>query len=269
MNYVLRKVRGLLIFLTTIVRPAGRRRIRHLRLAKFEMLVQANETVGRQISLFGRFEATESAYFRSVVRDTDICFDVGGNVGYFSMLLADLAAHGAIHVFEPIPLNAALITTNRELNGYGHVIINNCAVGDRVQTLNFTVAADSAYSSLHDVGRSPAVATIAVQMTTLDDYIKQHGIPRVDVMKIDVEGAELQVIRGAAQLLGDVPRAPRVVLMELQQENMEPFGTQIEEALAAMVAFGYRAHTLSENGQQLLPCSDLTLTKDYNFVFVR
>ena len=269
MSYVSRKIRRLMLLLSKIATPPARRSIRHLRLEKFEMLVQANETVGRHLGLFGVFEATESAFFRSVIRDADICFDVGGNVGYFSMLLAALAPRGAIHVFEPIPLNAALIAANRELNGYTHIHISNCAVGDQAQTLNFTVSADSAYSSLHDVGRSLAVATIAVQMITLDDYVKQHGIPRVDILKVDVEGAEGLVIQGAAQLLGDVQRAPRVVLMELYQENMVPFGTSVAEALARMASFGYRAHTLSQDGRQLKAYSGASSVEDYNFVFVR
>ncbi len=269
MRYVSRKIRRLLLLLAKIVTPPAKRRIRHLQLREFEMLVQANETVGRHLSLFGVYEAPESAYFRGVVRDADICFDVGGNVGYFSMLLAHLAPRGAIHVFEPIPLNAALIAANRELNGFAHIAINACAVGDEAQTLSFTVSTDSAYSSLHDVGRSLALATIPVQMITLDDYVKQHGIPRVDILKIDVEGAEALVLQGAAQLLGDLNRAPRIVLMELYQENMTPFGTSVEQALGTMASFGYRAHTLSEDGQQLQLCSDTNAVKDYNFVFVR
>lgn len=269
MRYISRKIRRLLLLLAKIVTPPAKRRIRHLRLPEFEMLVQANETVGRHLSLFGVFEAPESAYFRCVVRDSDICFDVGANVGYFSMLLARLAPRGAIHVFEPIPLNAALIAANRELNGFAHVFISACAVGDKAHNLDFTVSTDSAYSSLHDVGRSRAVATIPVQMITLDDYIKQHAIPRVDVLKIDVEGAEVLVIQGAAQLLSDLERAPRVVLMELYQENMVPFGTSVEQALRTMTSFGYRAHTLSEDGRHLQLCADATSVEDYNFVFVR
>ena len=192
------------------------------------------------------------------MRDSDICFDVGGNGGYFSMLLARLAPLGAIHVFEPIPLNAALIAANRELNGFPHIFISNCVLGDEAQTLNLTVSADSAYSSLHDVGRSLAVATIPARMITLDEYVKQHSIPHIDVLKIDVEGAEVLVIEGAAQHLSDVQRAPRVVLMELYQENMVSFGTSVEQALAAMTSFAYRAHTLSDDGQHLQPCADAT-----------
>ena len=61
MRYVSRKIRRLLLFLAKSVVPPAKRRIRHLRLADFEMLVLANETVGRHLSLFGGFEAAESA----------------------------------------------------------------------------------------------------------------------------------------------------------------------------------------------------------------
>jgi FkbM family methyltransferase len=244
-HLISRYVSNIVKIASGILVPQDRRQVRHFRTAGFELLAFANEDVGRKIWLTGKFEAAETAFFASKIKAGDVCFDVGGNVGYMAMLFALYAKEGAVHVFEPIPLNASLVTTNTRLNGFKNVVVNNVAVSNAEGTVVFNVSADSAYSSMIDTGRKKALEQIVVPTVTLDKYVAKNAIGRVDVLKVDVEGAEPLVIDGATGLLADASKRPRLVLLELFDVNLKPFDSTVLKLVEKMRGFGYRAVTLS------------------------
>jgi FkbM family methyltransferase len=261
---IFRRVRMLI---SQVVTPKGTRRIQHLNPQGFDMLALTNEDVGRQIWLFGSFEPDETRYFKEFIEPDDICLDVGGNVGYFSMLFARCAYKGHVHTFEPIPLNAALITVNKEINMFNNITINNVAVGNEHGNVNFSISTDSAYSSIRATGRFLEERSISVPLITLDSYIADKKIERVDVIKIDVEGAEDLVLIGAANLLKDTLRRPRIVLLELFDENLKPFGTGVKMIVDRMIEFGYRPFVLQSGGRTLSDYSPEMANKFYNIIF--
>lgn len=266
---IFRKVwRKALQIVSRIAVPRGVRRLRHVRGPGYEMLVFANEDVGRQIWLFGSYEPDETRFFRDSIRPNDVCLDIGGNVGYFSLLMSRAATSGAVHVFEPIPLNASLVRANADLNALSNIIVNNVAVGSSEGLVPFSVSVDSAYSSMRATGRVAEERMIDVPIVTLDEYVGRARIARVDIMKVDVEGAEDMVISGGAQLLSDKERRPRMVLLELYDGNLLPFGTCVGDVVERMTAFGYSAKVLSDAGGSLTPYTPDMANKTYNLIFV-
>jgi FkbM family methyltransferase len=247
--------------------PKGKRLIRHVAVQDFEMLVFVNEDVGRQIWLFETYEPDETRFFRDSIKPDDICFDVGGNVGYFALLMSKLAVDGTVHVFEPIPMNAALVKANAELNAFTNVTVNNVAVGSEEGIANFSVSIDSAYSSMRATGRIAEAQSIDVPLVTLDKYIERSGINRIDIMKVDVEGAEDMVLVGGTALLSDPARRPRMVLLELFDENLVPFGTNVAIIVDRMIGFGYEAHVLADGGGHLIPYQSEMANRYYNIIF--
>jgi FkbM family methyltransferase len=248
----------------------GRRRsgrdLRHVTCPDFDVVVMANEDVGRGIVL-GDFERAESDYFGREIKPGDCCFDVGANVGYFSMLMAHRASNGKVHVFEPIPFNAALVELNTQLNEFDNVVINNVAVSNTVGHTTFSVASDSAYSSMRASQALPEARVIDVTLTTLDAYVAQADIARVDILKVDVEGAEGLVIEGAAGLLSDPERRPRLVLLELYDPHMKRYDTSTAAVIARMEQLGYRPHVLDRAGRTLRPYNAATAADVYNVIF--
>lgn len=266
---IFRKVwRKALQVFSRIAVPRSGRRLRHVRGPGYEMLVFANEDVGRQIWLFGSYEPDETRFFRDSIRTNDVCLDIGGNVGYFSLLMSRAATSGAVHVFEPIPLNAAMVRVNADLNALSNVTVNNVAVGSSEGMVQFSVSVDSAYSSMRATGRLAEERMIDVPIITLDDYVERAGIARVDVMKVDVEGAEDMVISGGSRLLSDEKRRPRIVLLELYDGNLSHFGTCVGAVVAHMTAFGYSPKVLADAGEHLIPYSPDMANKTYNIIFV-
>jgi FkbM family methyltransferase len=241
-------VRGATIMASQVAVPTNTRKVKQVALRDFQLLVFSNEAVGRRIWLFKTFEPEETNMFSSIVRPNDVCLDIGGNIGYFSMLMAARATNGHVHVFEPIPINAAMINANKELNGFINVTINNTAVGDENGHVAFSVSNDSAYSSIKATGRVAEARNISVPILRIDDYLTQKNLTRVDIIKVDVEGAENMVIDGAKGLLTSKNNKPRLVLLELFDENLKPFGSSVAAIVEKMRSWGYVPHVANADG---------------------
>jgi FkbM family methyltransferase len=147
--------------------------------------------------------------FLGLVRSGDVVFDVGANLGYYTVLFSHLAGpRGEVHAFEPVPatferLRESLAREQRFPNARA----NRAAVGDREgSAVLFQPGGDHGQASLarHAEGSwsaGPAVSEHESPLITLDGYARENGVRRIDFLKCDVEGAELAVLRGAAGLL--------------------------------------------------------------------
>ena len=163
-----------------------------------------------------------------------VCLDVGANIGLYSLALSALAPEGRIYAFEPSPSAFSHLQENVRANGIGHVETTQVAVSDRVGTVTFhDFSFFSAGSFSSDEGSllstdSYGSSAFQATTTTLDTFVVQRGIERVDVIKIDVEGAELGVLEGAAEVLA---KHEPIVLLEFNS-----FGFTIHQSVLPQVA---------------------------------
>ena len=203
------------------------------------MLVRADEDVGHVIYFYGTYEKNESHAFLSEIRKDDICIDIGANVGFYSLMMASRLPNGVVHTFEPVLSNHLLLSINILINKLSNVIANCSAVGDSVGTTPFVVTEDGAFSSFMDTGRNPVDTRLALPVTTIDHYVEQRELPRVDCIKVDVEGAEGKVLSGAHGLLSNPKKRPRLVMMELYDPMLACYGSSTAELLKLMDSYGY------------------------------
>ena len=135
-----------------------------------------------------------------VARPGDVAIDIGGNLGEWMAPLAAAGSEGRVYAFEPVPVLADALAKTARLNGHGATVeIVRVAVADATgeARFNMTMAAggDGALSGLSS-GGGETVPTI-----TLDDFMAERGLDRLDLIKIDVEGAERRVLEGARRTL--------------------------------------------------------------------
>lgn len=136
-----------------------------------------------------------------VARPGDVAVDIGGNLGeWMAPLAAAVGPEGRVYAFEPVPVLADALAKTARLNGHGATVeIVRSAVSDATgeAPFNVTMAAggDGALSGLSS-GGGATVPTI-----TLDDFMAERGLGRLDLIKIDVEGAERRVLEGARRTL--------------------------------------------------------------------
>jgi FkbM family methyltransferase len=231
----------------------GRRRLsraafRQAHIADLGILVRADEDIGRDLYFFREYEKSEAAFLLKHVCASDTCVDVGANIGFYTLLFARSASAGFVHAFEPVTLNYHVLNINVLMNGFTNVSLNNCAVGDQAGSAELYVTEDGGFASLIDTGRRRVVSREQTRIVTLDHYLLQLGGAKVDVLKVDAEGAELRVIEGAEALLSDRDRKPHLVMLELYEPMLAQFGTSIEEIDRKMQSHGYRSY-VAINGE--------------------
>ena len=197
------------------------------------ILFQYRETLGWSTLLYGAFEDAELRYVGRLVQPGDTVFDIGANVGLFSVVLGcAVGTAGRVIAAEPIPANADRAKENFALNDLKNVQIVRSAMGVTAGTICINLSDDPAYPSVGEVaeGRSNG-RSIDVDVRRLDDIWKEIGSPKVRFVKIDVEGAEADVLMGAMALLAD---SQPVLLLEA---NDVPSLNRLREIIEPM---GYR-----------------------------
>jgi FkbM family methyltransferase len=152
-----------------------------------------------------RFERSELQFILGVLQPGMNFMDIGSNVGLFAIAAAKKIEHGKVYAFEPCASTFQILKENIRFNALNNIIAVPRALGDRKGQAIFYINARGK-DGLNTMGR-PAhpdcqiVSQELIQVTTLDDFLEDHGISRIDVMKVDVEGAELLVFRGGIKLL--------------------------------------------------------------------
>ena len=203
-----------------------------------KIIVRSSEDVGIFI-LANIFEKSDIEFLLSELKDGDIFFDIGANIGLFSLALANKNKTIKVHAFEPIPLNAKIFEASLELNYIESVKVNQMCVGQKLGDIEFSIAKDSAYSSIALTQNQSAVKIIKVPITTLDYYFDANSLQRIDIIKMDVEGAEKLVLDGAENIFSNHSIRPRLVLMELYDEFLLKFNSSIEDIINLMNGYGY------------------------------
>jgi FkbM family methyltransferase len=130
--------------------------------------------------------------------------DIGAHVGYYTLLAGTIVGEdGKVYAFEPEPKNSKALRENTASVGLRNVAIFPYAVGDQPGTAKFYVHPEgSGYHSLFPLS-AEGQTEILVEIVRLDDLVRRGEIQRADVIKLDIQGAELKALRGAAGLLSE------------------------------------------------------------------
>lgn len=187
-------------------------------------------------------EARDVRSVASLVAAGSTVVDVGANIGFFTVLLARrVGARGLVISIEPEADNFASLQRRVEHLGLDGVVslVNAAAVenpGQAYLVLNPDNPAD------HRV----ADAGVAVSAVSLDALLAERGWPRVSLIKIDVQGGELRVIRGATQALR---RFHPTLFVEFHEPSLARAGTSTAELLGELLALGYEPRARSEEAK--------------------
>jgi FkbM family methyltransferase len=205
----------------------------------------SDHVIGLNI-LRGAYEHDEIEFVRSVLAAGDTAIDVGAHIGFFTMQMAAMVGPtGEVHSFEPFPPNADLLERSIDENRFeDRVTFQRAAVGAASGTATLTFPVETLNSGgayLLRAGTAPLAGNqkADVPVVALDD-VKVKG--RVRLIKMDVEGAEPQVIRGAARMLAE--HRP-VILSELHPTQLDrASGVTGDQFLDQLRGLGYRARTV-------------------------
>jgi FkbM family methyltransferase len=179
-----------------------------------------------------------------------MCFiDVGCNLGFYTLLASRKVGFGGqVHSFEPSPRQHNHCLVNLQINGLKNVCLNQCALFDNCDERDLFLGSEY-NEGINSLGVAHCKSrTCKVQCMTLDHYCQVRTLETVEVLKIDVEGAEMHVLRGAQILFKRRP--PRVVLVELNEEYSQSFGSSTVDIKAFLECQGYTLYQIEpvQNG---------------------
>jgi FkbM family methyltransferase len=192
------------------------------------------------------YESEMQEALRTYVRPGMIALDIGANTGYVTLLLADLVGEtGKVFSFEPYAPNFKLLERNVRANGLSQVEVFCLALSDVTGSARLYLSTwndgGHSFGDLIDETSVPGASSqVLVKTTTLDEFLEEREIPRIDVLKIDVEGAETLVFAGARRLLSrtDAP----AILCEVYSVNQARFQKSEKDLRAMLYEFGYRSY---------------------------
>jgi FkbM family methyltransferase len=203
----------------------------------------AADVITRHIYRLGAHEPATTRYLLEHVRlrAGEIAFDVGANLGWYSVLLSRLSEPGAqIFAFEPDPESYRLLTRNLAVNEAGNVTAFNVALGETpgMAELHRYKSSNNGRHTLLSGNTSGGIVRVPVE--TLGAFCDRHalGDRPIRLMKIDVEGFEYFVLRGA----GEVLRRCRCLLLEYSPDSLPVAGLKPQVLLDLLAATGLAPH---------------------------
>jgi FkbM family methyltransferase len=166
-----------------------------------------------------------------------VLFDIGANVGQTTLAMLDTFDAPRIRAFEPSPATAA--TLKRAVGSCPGVVVEPLAFGETVGTLPFHVTeAYSVNDSLLRPRWNAGGTMVEVPVTTVDSYCEQHGIRGIDLLKIDTQGYDVRVLRGAREMLAH--RRIRLFCCEANVQDLYHGQAGLRDVLAFADEVGYR-----------------------------
>lgn len=208
----------------------------------------------------GLMEFPDMAFTLHFLKDSDLFADVGANVGVYSVLAAGVRGARTV-AFEPTPETLADLRANLALNFIDDwVTVLECALGAEAGTQSFVTDMDTINHVATAADTAAGHSTREVQVRTLDEVFADRA---PTLMKIDVEGFETEVLRGATKTLADP--ALQAIIIELNGSG-ERYGYDERAIHDLLTGQGFQCHTYDAFTRALSPAADFG---DHNTIYVR
>jgi FkbM family methyltransferase len=213
----------------------------------FRIYAACNDAaVGRYVR-DNNYELDVTAVFQSVLKEGMQVIDIGANIGYFTLLSAALVRPaGHVLAIEPNPRNARLIEASRRENGFENITICQTAAGRRAGTLVLNTSHSNGTTSDLPPEVEALLAAESVPCLAVDTIVPETTM--IDLIKVDVEGAEYNALLGASKTIS---RCRPIIVSEVSPAMMPGIsGIEATEYLMWIVAFGYKIAVIEPDGSK-------------------
>lgn len=144
----------------------------------------------------GDYEFEEQKFFEKIIKKNDIIFDIGAQAGFYTLLASELVGEkGKVFSFEPFPRNISYLKKNIAINNYRNIEVIEAVVTENTGILKFKKGENNFTGQIDENGE------LEVKAVSIDDLVNKGILSIPNIIKIDVEGAELLVLKGAAYIL--------------------------------------------------------------------
>lgn len=207
------------------------------RAGEFLWRLDATHYLDREILKTGVFEATSTRWVQQIVKPGMIVADVGANFGYYTILLSRLVGStGQVYAFEPSRRFRERLVDHLERNRCTNVLVVDCGLSDSSESKEL-YHEDSCSPALFSMGGQPLDVEVEMaKLRTLDDYVGETKIQRMDFMKVDIEGYESRFVKGAEETLR---KFRPIILMEFNHLHLLTVGSGVDRLADQLKVLGY------------------------------
>jgi|SRR6185437_795723 len=232
---------------------------------KFISTIPDKRIAPTEIINFNQYEDLETKYFLSFIKPGDVFFDIGANIGWFSLLAGKYNNTGQIFAFEPIPAVYNIFTNNVKLNKFTNVQTFNMGLSDTdVVTQFFFDKNFSGKTSGKNLTDSTTVEKVDVRLERLDKFTSEHNIDKIDILKCDVEGGEYSVYKGGENSLR---KFKPIIITELLRKWSAKFNYHPDEVVNFLDQIGYACFSIAKDGLKEIFSIDENVVET-NFIFL-
>lgn len=188
----------------------------------------------------GGFENSERKFVQRFLQPGMTVLDIGAHHGFYTLLASRMVGpRGKVLAVEASPRERKRLVRHLQINGCRNVHVEGYALGETKRTADLFLmdGLQSGSNSLCLPATSGPIETVQVEVERLDRVLEERHIGNVDFIKMDVEGAELSVLKGAKDLLSRKPRP--VILIEVQDVRTQPWGYPAREIIQFLADIGY------------------------------
>lgn len=238
----------------------------------FKLELNLDEHMQSQIFWYGYYSRDIVLLIDRILRPGMVVFDVGANIGEITMTAARrVGSTGRVYSFEPMATLHSRLTGHLGLNGLHQVTPIAKGLSDRIGSATiFRAEAPFKDGTRHDgLGtlyptEARGVAAGEIELTTLDQFCSDAKVARIDFIKIDVEGAELAVLKGGLESL---KRFRPYLIVEVQPDTASSAGYKSEDIISLLESAGYTFFVIGRKAR-LRPLKELDLTSFHNVLCV-
>lgn len=213
---------------------------------------------------FGSSEKEETEMILSLMKKGFTFFDIGANVGWYTVKIAKTVEKANIFSFEPIPQTFAILKKNTEINEIKNPKLYNFGFSsENKKTSFYFYEQGSGNASLKNVSHRTRIKKITARVKKLDDFVKENHL-KIDFIKCDVEGAELFVFKGGfATIRDDKP----IIFVEMLRKWTAGFGYNPNVTIQLLADIGYKCFAIEKKKLKEFIKMD-EQTKETNFIFL-
>src|SRR3989344_56683 len=205
---------------------------------------------------FGVYEPFETALFRVTIQPGMTVVDIGANIGYYMVIAAGrVGAEGRVIAFEPAPENFVALKKTIGANTFRNIDAYAIAIADKrgVLDLHLFDSNKGKHSLVKDAKDAKGFSSrVQVQTTTLDSFLSEHDIGHVDVIKMDIEGAESLALAGMHEAL----KQAKFLFMEFTPTSIRKAGHDPQETLQLLRKAGFSLFAIDERAKEKKLVSD-------------
>lgn len=191
------------------------------------------------------YEPNETSLWLKYSKRASTIIDIGANVGYYSLLAASVNKTATIIGFEPISKTYNRFVENIEINRYKNITAVRNAVSNTSGKIRINIGNENNWG-MSSINQHDYLSDLYedIESITLDEYVKNSNINVIDLIKIDIEGAEFNALLGMRNLLE--VKSP-IIFLEVLEQHLSKQNISLKRVFTFLWDFGYKSYTIGKN----------------------